>query len=393
VAKTAGIEFAELQAATAALTTTGQKASVAQTQLRQAILSIQAPTKDMANILEILGVESGATLLKNEGLVMSMKMIKEAAEGDVEVLKKAFGSVEALGAALSLTGEQGDDFTAIMSQMEDASGTLDTAFKKQNQTFDAQYQILKNNLSVVLVEIGESILPELSGSTQVVNSFLSENKEIITALSSVVRGLIIVIKESISAVFNLGKAIGHVIVFLEEFATDTVPKTMKIVQEEITNMLLTVSSSWTNTWQGIFNFFDITVLKIKKGVLDMVGFVVDQINRLISKINSLPGVSINPIGKIDTSGLAEQIAQIEQLGSSDAEGPLQPFAKGGIVTRPTRALIGEAGPEAVIPLSSSRAAGFGQTIINITVQGSVITEQELTRSVSNAISDQAYSFS
>ena len=29
-----------------------------------------------------------------------------------------------------------------------------------------------------------------------------------------------------------------------------------------------------------------------------------------------------------------------------------PFQEGGIVTRPTRAIIGEAGPEAVIPLNS-----------------------------------------
>jgi hypothetical protein len=42
----------------------------------------------------------------------------------------------------------------------------------------------------------------------------------------------------------------------------------------------------------------------------------------------------------------------------------RPMATGGIVTRPTRALIGEAGPEAVIPLN--RAGGFGTTI-NINV--------------------------
>jgi hypothetical protein len=38
-------------------------------------------------------------------------------------------------------------------------------------------------------------------------------------------------------------------------------------------------------------------------------------------------------------------------------------ALGGIFTRPTRALIGEAGPEAVIPLS--KAAGLGA--VNVTV--------------------------
>ena len=41
------------------------------------------------------------------------------------------------------------------------------------------------------------------------------------------------------------------------------------------------------------------------------------------------------------------------------------FANGGIVTGPTLALIGEAGPEAVVPLSG-RNGGMGNTF-NITV--------------------------
>jgi hypothetical protein len=47
------------------------------------------------------------------------------------------------------------------------------------------------------------------------------------------------------------------------------------------------------------------------------------------------------------------------------------FAKGGIVTGPTNALIGEAGPEAVIPLSG-RNGGLGQTF-NIVVNAGIGT--------------------
>lgn len=39
-----------------------------------------------------------------------------------------------------------------------------------------------------------------------------------------------------------------------------------------------------------------------------------------------------------------------------------PFAQGGIVTRPTLAMIGEAGPEAVVPLSRG---GLGGITINV----------------------------
>lgn len=42
-----------------------------------------------------------------------------------------------------------------------------------------------------------------------------------------------------------------------------------------------------------------------------------------------------------------------------------PFQEGGIVNRPTRALIGEAGPEAVIPLDRVRNLGGAQIVINV----------------------------
>ena len=48
------------------------------------------------------------------------------------------------------------------------------------------------------------------------------------------------------------------------------------------------------------------------------------------------------------------------------------LAKGGIVLGPTNALIGEAGPEAVIPLSGPNSVGMGTTI-NITVNAGIGT--------------------
>jgi hypothetical protein len=52
------------------------------------------------------------------------------------------------------------------------------------------------------------------------------------------------------------------------------------------------------------------------------------------------------------------------------------MAKGGIVNRPTVAMIGEAGPEAVVPLSKYMGLG-GITVVN-QIQGSVVTQKELS---------------
>ena len=59
------------------------------------------------------------------------------------------------------------------------------------------------------------------------------------------------------------------------------------------------------------------------------------------------------------------------VDATGLQGPLTPFAEGGIVRKPTAALIGEAGPEAVIPLSEMRKGGMGggdvQIVINQTI--------------------------
>ena len=97
-----------------------------------------------------------------------------------------------------------------------------------------------------------------------------------------------------------------------------------------------------------------TVLKTSAGVVfEGVKFVfnkvIDKINGFIDSLNSGLGFSFFGID-IDPPDLPS----------------IPRLAKGGIVSQPTTALIGERGPEAVIPLS--RAGGnLGQTNVNITV--------------------------
>jgi hypothetical protein len=68
-------------------------------------------------------------------------------------------------------------------------------------------------------------------------------------------------------------------------------------------------------------------------------------------------------------------------------GGIPKMAEGGIVNKPTLALIGEAGPEAVVPLSKMNAGGGGD--VNINVTGGLATSAEIGQSVVNAL--RAYS--
>jgi hypothetical protein len=70
----------------------------------------------------------------------------------------------------------------------------------------------------------------------------------------------------------------------------------------------------------------------------------------------------------------------EQPGSATGGTGARPMATGGIVTRPTHALIGEAGPEAVIPLDEWRQ----QSNINVTVNGTA--DRDFARVLAKQIS-------
>jgi TP901 family phage tail tape measure protein len=62
---------------------------------------------------------------------------------------------------------------------------------------------------------------------------------------------------------------------------------------------------------------------------------------------------------------------------------LPAFASGGIVQRPTLGLIGEAGPEAVIPLN--QMGSMGGTNVTVNVSGSVLTEYDLAETIQNQL--------
>jgi hypothetical protein len=91
-------------------------------------------------------------------------------------------------------------------------------------------------------------------------------------------------------------------------------------------------------------------------------------NAFITTINVLiKGINLVKFGKDIPSLGAVSIGRMG--GDSGGAGGANPagldykaFADGGIITRPTMALMGEAGPEAVIPLSKMGSMGGGVTI-------------------------------
>lgn len=97
-------------------------------------------------------------------------------------------------------------------------------------------------------------------------------------------------------------------------------------------------------------------------------------HKAIAKAAELFAESIYPPNPL---GLAASAAWTAAATAAyTAAGAIRAMAEGGIVTKPTLALIGEKGPEAVVPLGK----GKGATIVNnYNIQGSLIREEDMYR--------------
>lgn len=140
----------------------------------------------------------------------------------------------------------------------------------------------------------------------------------------------------------------------------------------------------TSPFRDAWNFLSFIVAVIKGGVIDAWNGMLNWVKGVGSSIYSaltspferawdfIRRTWNNTLGKINFT----VPGWIPGIGGNKFQFPQ--LAKGGIVTSPTLALIGEAGPEAVVPLGKM---GMGGTVLNIHVNAGVGDPVEIGRKV------------
>lgn len=159
IAKTAGVSFEEVSASIATLTKQGTPTSVATTQIRAAIQGLLKPSADMTAIFNDLGYETAAAAIEAKGLQFALDAVRNQAGGDVGQMQKLLGSVEAVSAALGVTGENAEMFAGDLAAMQDAAGASDAAFEEMSKSFDHQMSVLQTTLKNLMITIGMELLP------------------------------------------------------------------------------------------------------------------------------------------------------------------------------------------------------------------------------------------
>ena len=162
IASVAGIRFEEVAAAIATVTKQGVPTTIATTQLRAAIQAIIKPTADMTRALKQLGFASGEAMLREQGFAGSLNLLRDTSLGSLDALGKMFGSIEALGAVLSLTGDNAKTFSDDLVKSFEATGAMTEAYDEINKGANRQLEIMLNNLKLIGIELGRELLPILT---------------------------------------------------------------------------------------------------------------------------------------------------------------------------------------------------------------------------------------
>jgi hypothetical protein len=304
-----------------------------------------------------------------------------------------------VSAAQQAVNDKSSAGTEIMKGLADAIGGQAAA---QAETFSGKMQALKATSEDVAKNIGMALIPileQLALAIKSVIDWFTQHKAIAEAVGIVI-GTVLVAAIGAYLVSLATAAVESTINFAKMVAgwvATGAAATAAGIETAIATGGLTIAiglvvaaiaylaTHWSETWDGIksvtegaWNFIDGIIQKIGSGIRTYIGIIKSEINAVISLINTV----IRAIDSVHVS-IPSWVPGIggKSFGVDIPEIPM--LANGGIVTSPTLAMIGEAGSEAVIPLS--KMGGMGGINVVVNVQGSVVQEQDLAISVRDQI--------
>ena len=324
--------------------------------LRPALATLVQSTGDLTLGQELLqqALDISASTGKDLGTVTDA--LSKAYNGNMKGLK-------ALDASLIPMIKDGADFDTVMQAL---AATTGGAASDAANTAAGRMANLKIQFDEAKESIGAALLPvmqKLLDALLPLAYWAQENTRLILIFAGVIGGLSVAVLAA-NAAMKIYQAT-LVIVKIAQAALNFVMSANPIGLVVLAIAGLIAAFVLLEKRFGLVT----EALRIIGNVFEV--FLIDPIRTLLGLIGKL----ISALGKIPGLG---------SLGSfvGGAIKGIPGLAAGGIVTQPTLAMIGEGGPEAVIPLDRMGGGGSG---ITVNVMGGLSTSAEIGQAVVNAI--------
>ena len=359
-------------------------AAVSDDELRPALDSLVRGTGDVAQAQDLLGLALDISAGTGKDLATVSDALSKAYNGNFKALKALDPQLAKIidkgGDADILFGDLANTFK---NQASTAANTTSGKFKSMSIALEET----KESIGAALLPIVEKLLPKL----QSLGNFVRDNTGLIVTLGIVIgtlagailainaglgiynalQDLTLALNTALTASFSvLWVATGAVIILgivaaliALQAKFDIFGKTIEFLKgafrlwwDTVKTVLGGIVGAFSTAFQSIrmmaSTIFDGLVGAFKTAVNGVLGavewglnFAIKGLNKALDAIDFAAGPFIN-FGSIPNVKLPR-------------------LAEGGIVTAPTIAMIGEAGPEAVVPLD--RSGLMGGNTINITV--------------------------
>jgi len=367
-----GASDAQIASSEKFITQMSLASGVADDELRPALASLVRGTKDVETAQSALTLAQDIATGSNKSLAEVSDALAKAYGGNMKGLQALSPEIKAMikdGASLDdvmnvLGGSFGGASDAAAATAEGGMKRLGIAVSET-----------KESIGAALIPIVEAALPVLIKF----GSWAQENTKTLLIIIGVIGGVS-------AAVLLFNTVVGIATLVNTVFALSLTAAQLAMVGFATLGIGLVIAAL-----VALYFKFDI-VRKVVDTVIDGIvtgtKFAFDVLKNYFTAVlgiyksifNGIASLWNNTIGKLSF----EFPSWVPGLGGRGFSVPNIPYlAEGGIVTGPTLAMIGENGPEAVIPLNGNNAGMGGGVTINIT--GGISSSADIGRSVVDAL--------
>lgn len=352
-----------------------QATAVADDELRPALATLVQSTGSLSYSQELLNAALDISASTHTDLATTVDALGKAYNGNMKGLKS-------LDASLIPMIKDGASFDQVMQALAATTGgaavaAADTAAGKM-KNLGIQMDEAKESIGAALLPVVAALIDKLIPLAE----WVQANTKVVLILAGIVGGLaaaVIAVNAAMKvyqATLLIVQAAQAALNFV--MAANPIGIVVLAIAALVAAFVLAYQKSETfrEGVDAMFGFIKKAIgasVDLIKGYLDFVfGFYKSIFNGIASAWN-------NTIGKLSF----KVPSWVPGIGGNGFDVPDIPtLAQGGIVTSPTLALIGEAGPEAVVPLS--RMNQMGGITINI---NAAVAEASLADKIVDALTD------
>jgi hypothetical protein len=348
---------------------------IADDDLRPALANLARGTKDIDKAQQGLSLAMDISTATGKDLATVSDALAKAYGGNMKGLK-------ALSPEMAALIKDGADLNTVMDVLGGtfggATATAAGTAEGQMKRFGIAIAEAKENIGAALIPVVEKVLPLLTA----LGAWAQNNTTTFIVIAGLIGGIALAVLAVNTAlkVYNAIQVITNALTAVWNALLLANPITLVIIAVVA---LIAILAALYFKFDGVRKIVDTVFDAITTGVkfsFDAIKtYFTAVLNIYKSIFNGIASLWNNTIGKLSFSFPS----WVPGLGGKGFDVPNIPMlAEGGIVTGPTLAMIGEAGPEAVVPLSKMGGMGGG---ITVNVNGGLSTSAEIGQAVVNAI--------